>query len=162
RPDQLALQYWFYYVFNDWNNKHESDWEMIQLVFHGPDAAAALALHPHEGAYSQHEGGGRAARTSAKPQQGRSAPIGDPGGGWRVARELLLRRCLARAERRGGIRVRRHEPTERRDPAGAGSRAHGRPLGLGQGCMARVYRPLGPERVQLQQRPDRAFDQAAM
>ena len=32
-PGQLALQYWFYYVFNDWNNTHEGDWEKIQLVF---------------------------------------------------------------------------------------------------------------------------------
>jgi hypothetical protein len=28
---RLALQYWFYWYFNDWNNTHESDWEMIQL-----------------------------------------------------------------------------------------------------------------------------------
>ena len=29
----LAVQYWFYYYFNDWNNRHEGDWEMVQLVF---------------------------------------------------------------------------------------------------------------------------------
>ena len=22
-----------FYVFNDWNNLHEGDWEMIQLIF---------------------------------------------------------------------------------------------------------------------------------
>ena len=32
-PGQLALQYWIFYAFNDWNNLHEGDWEMIQLVF---------------------------------------------------------------------------------------------------------------------------------
>ena len=32
-PGKLALQYWFFYVFNDWNNLHEGDWEMIQLDF---------------------------------------------------------------------------------------------------------------------------------
>ena len=32
-PGKLALQYWLFYVFNDWNNLHEGDWEMIQLVF---------------------------------------------------------------------------------------------------------------------------------
>jgi hypothetical protein len=32
-PGQLALQYWFFYVFNDFNDKHEGDWEMIQLNF---------------------------------------------------------------------------------------------------------------------------------
>ena len=43
---KLALQYWFYYPFNDWNNKHESDWEMIQLVFDAPTAEAALGQTP--------------------------------------------------------------------------------------------------------------------
>ena len=32
-PGKLALQYWLFYVYNDWNNLHEGDWEMIQLVF---------------------------------------------------------------------------------------------------------------------------------
>ena len=41
-PGQLALQYWMFYVFNDWNNLHEGDWEMIQLNFHASDAAQAL------------------------------------------------------------------------------------------------------------------------
>jgi hypothetical protein len=26
-PGKLALQYWFFYVFNDWNDTHEGDWE---------------------------------------------------------------------------------------------------------------------------------------
>ncbi len=33
-PGQIALQYWMFYVFNDWNNLHEGDWEMIQINFH--------------------------------------------------------------------------------------------------------------------------------
>jgi hypothetical protein len=32
-PGQLALQYWLFYVFNDFNDKHEGDWELIQLNF---------------------------------------------------------------------------------------------------------------------------------
>ena len=32
-PGKLALQYWFFYPFNDFNNTHEGDWEMTQLVF---------------------------------------------------------------------------------------------------------------------------------
>jgi hypothetical protein len=59
-PDKLALQYWFFYVFNDWNNLHEGDWEMIQLVFDAPTAAEALRQSPAEVGYSQHEGGERA------------------------------------------------------------------------------------------------------
>jgi hypothetical protein len=60
-PGELALQYWLFYVFNDWNNLHEGDWEMIQLVFHAPTAAAALQTSPVEVGYSQHEGAERAA-----------------------------------------------------------------------------------------------------
>jgi Membrane domain of glycerophosphoryl diester phosphodiesterase len=59
-PDRLALQYWFYYPYNDWNNLHEGDWEMIQLVFAAASAEEALAEAPLEVGYSQHEGGERA------------------------------------------------------------------------------------------------------
>jgi hypothetical protein len=59
-PDRLALQYWFYYPFNDWNNKHEGDWEMIQLVFEAGSVEEALAEEPLEVGYSQHEGAERA------------------------------------------------------------------------------------------------------
>jgi hypothetical protein len=52
----LALQYWFYYPFNDWNNTHEGDWEMIQLVFDAVDPREALSRDPVEVGYSQHEG----------------------------------------------------------------------------------------------------------
>jgi hypothetical protein len=56
RDDRLALQYWFFYPFNDYNNKHEGDWEMIQLVFATGDVTQALAQEPLEAGYSQHEG----------------------------------------------------------------------------------------------------------
>ena len=57
---KLSLQYWLFYVFNDWNNLHEGDWEMIQLVFDAPNAAEALHRAPTEVGYSQHEGAERA------------------------------------------------------------------------------------------------------
>src|SRR3954469_2460713 len=66
RPGKLALQYWLYYVFNEWNNLHEGDWEMIQLVFDAPTAAQALKHAPSEVGYSQHEGAERAAWTDDK------------------------------------------------------------------------------------------------
>jgi len=59
-PGQLALQYWLYYVFNDWNNTHEGDWEMVQLVFDAEDARQALSREPVSVGYSQHEGAERA------------------------------------------------------------------------------------------------------
>jgi hypothetical protein len=59
-PGQLALQYWFFYPFNDFNNTHEGDWEMIQLLFEAGDAQAALGVDPSEVGYSSHEGAERA------------------------------------------------------------------------------------------------------
>ena len=59
-PGKLALQYWLFYPFNDFNNTHEGDWEMIQLVFDAADAREALAEEPVEVGYSSHEGAERA------------------------------------------------------------------------------------------------------
>jgi hypothetical protein len=56
RPGKLALQYWLFYAYNDWNNLHEGDWEMIQLVFDADDPGEALAGEPVLVGYSQHEG----------------------------------------------------------------------------------------------------------
>ena len=56
RPGRLALQYWLFYVYNDWNNLHEGDWEMIQLLFDADNARQALAGRPTAIGYSQHEG----------------------------------------------------------------------------------------------------------
>jgi hypothetical protein len=52
-PTQIALQYW---VFNDFNDKHEGDWEMIQLNFDAPTARRALDMKPALVGFSQHEG----------------------------------------------------------------------------------------------------------
>jgi hypothetical protein len=56
QPNKLALQYWLFYTYNDWNNLHEGDWEMIQLVFDTGDAREALTEEPVSVGYSQHEG----------------------------------------------------------------------------------------------------------
>ena len=53
----IALQYWFYYWFNHFNDLHESDWEMIQLAFDAGTVGAALARGPSRIAYAQHGGG---------------------------------------------------------------------------------------------------------
>ncbi|WGX95366.1 hypothetical protein [Nocardioides sp. L-11A] len=66
--DRIALQYFFFYAFNDYNNKHETDWERIQLEFEAPDAATALAeeVEPDLAVYSQHYGAEKATWGSAK------------------------------------------------------------------------------------------------
>lgn len=78
---KLALQYWFYYPFNEWNNKHESDWEMIQLNFDAATAEAALAHAPALVGYSQHEGAESAAWDDAKLEKRDGHPVVYPGAG---------------------------------------------------------------------------------
>lgn len=80
-PGRLALQYWFYYVFNDWNNKHEGDWEMIQLVFDAASAADALRRPPAEVGYSQHAGAQRASWEGPEVERRGTHPIVYPGSG---------------------------------------------------------------------------------
>jgi hypothetical protein len=59
-PDLVFVQYWFYWYYNDWNNKHESDWEGITLKFEASSVAEALEGEPVAVGFSQHEGGERA------------------------------------------------------------------------------------------------------
>ena len=83
-PGQLALQYWMFYVYNDWNNLHEGDWEMIQLNFSAPTAEAVLASgdHPSEVGYSQHTGGEKAGWGDSKLQiVGATHPVVYPAAG---------------------------------------------------------------------------------
>lgn len=51
-PDHITIQYWFFYFYNDWFNKHEGDWEMIQVML---DRTGK----PEWVVYSQHQGGTR-------------------------------------------------------------------------------------------------------
>ena len=62
-PGKLALQYWFFYVFNDFNNLHEGDWEMIQLDFDAADAARGARA-------------GIRSRSATASTRGPSAPTG--------------------------------------------------------------------------------------
>ncbi|MEN9506884.1 MAG: hypothetical protein RI958_2810 [Actinomycetota bacterium] len=57
RPGELVVQYWFFYLYNDWNDRHEGDWEMVQLVFAASTAEEALDSAPERAMYAQHEGG---------------------------------------------------------------------------------------------------------
>ena len=59
-PDRVFVQYWIYWYYNDWNNKHESDWEGITVVFEATSVDDALTVEPMAVGYSQHEGGERA------------------------------------------------------------------------------------------------------
>ena len=80
-PDKLALQYWFFYPFNDFNNTHEGDWEMIQLVFDARDAKEALAEDPVEVGYSAHEGAERASWDDERLERDGTHPVVYPAAG---------------------------------------------------------------------------------
>jgi len=59
-PGRLALQFWFFYAFNEFNNLHEGDWENVQLVFDADTAREALDRTPIRVGYSSHEGAEKA------------------------------------------------------------------------------------------------------
>ena len=73
--DLLALQYWFFYVFNNFNNTHESDWEMIQILFEVGTAEEALQVEPVSIALAQHGGGETAAWNDDKLERDGTHPI---------------------------------------------------------------------------------------
>lgn len=58
----IVVQYWFYWVFNFFNNTHESDWEGIQLTFDADSIEEILEqqLMPKAIAFAQHDGGEQA------------------------------------------------------------------------------------------------------
>ena len=103
----LAVQYWLYYPFNDFTNKHESDWEMVQVEFAASDAATALTQEPTRVGYSQHEGVEVAQWGDVKLEVvDGTHPVVHPAAG--LARQLLRRRPVPRPLGPAGVRLRRH------------------------------------------------------
>jgi hypothetical protein len=74
-PGRLALQYWFFYYFNQFNDLHEGDWEMVQLVFAADTPAEALGQEPIAVGYSQHDGGERASWDDDKLERVGDHPV---------------------------------------------------------------------------------------
>ncbi|MEH3034000.1 MAG: hypothetical protein PGN07_08155 [Aeromicrobium erythreum] len=74
--ERIALQYFFYYPFNDFNNKHESDWERIQVEFPVATVEQALETTPDAVFYAQHYGAERAAWDDPKLEKdARTHPV---------------------------------------------------------------------------------------
>jgi hypothetical protein len=72
----IAVQYWYNYYFNDFANKHEGDWEMVQVMFDEADSAEeALEQEPTRTAYSGHAGGEIADWTDKKLQKEGDRPV---------------------------------------------------------------------------------------
>jgi hypothetical protein len=71
----FALQYWFYYYFNDFNDLHESDWEGMQITFSADTPQEALATKPDKIVLFQHSGGERADWDDDKVQKEGTHPV---------------------------------------------------------------------------------------
>ncbi len=77
----FALQYWFFWYFNQFNDLHEGDWEGMQITFEADTAAEALEEEPGEIILFQHAGGERAEWEAGKAQKEGTHPIVYPAAG---------------------------------------------------------------------------------
>ncbi len=77
----LALQYWFYWYFNQFNDLHESDWEGMQIAFDADTAEEALSQEPAEMILFQHGGGERATWNESKVEKEGDHPVVYPAAG---------------------------------------------------------------------------------
>jgi hypothetical protein len=77
----FALQYWFFWYFNQFNDLHEGDWEGMQITFDAESPAAALHEEPAEIILFQHAGGERAKWDDGKVQKEGTHPIVYPAAG---------------------------------------------------------------------------------
>jgi hypothetical protein len=77
----LAVQYWFFWYFNQFNDLHEGDWEGMQITFASSDPARALEEGPEEIGLFQHGGGERARWEDPKVEKQGSHPVVYPAAG---------------------------------------------------------------------------------
>ncbi len=78
---RLAVQYWFFYYFNQFNDLHEGDWEGMQIAFDASTPREALAAGPSEIALFQHEGGEKGGWDDPKVQKEGTHPVVYPAAG---------------------------------------------------------------------------------
>lgn len=45
----VTIQYWLFYYYNDWFNKHEGDWEMIEVILDEANSPEWVVLSQHHG-----------------------------------------------------------------------------------------------------------------
>jgi hypothetical protein len=77
----LAVQYWFFWYFNQFNDLHEGDWEGMQVVFESSDPRRALEEEPSEVGLFQHGGGEKADWTDGKVEKEGTHPVVYPAAG---------------------------------------------------------------------------------
>lgn len=71
----FAIQYWFFWYFNQFNDLHEGDWEGMQVVFEASDAKRALEEGPSEVGLFQHGGGEKADWSDGKVEKEGTHPV---------------------------------------------------------------------------------------
>jgi hypothetical protein len=74
-PGKLAVEYWFYWTYNDFTDKHESDWEMAQVDFDATTPREALKTGPYEVDLAQHAGGERSPWNDPKLEKQGTHPV---------------------------------------------------------------------------------------
>ncbi|HEY75502.1 MAG TPA: PrsW family intramembrane metalloprotease [Thermoflexia bacterium] len=45
----IIIQYWLFYYYNDWLNKHEGDWEMVQVILDEMEQPQWVVVSQHHG-----------------------------------------------------------------------------------------------------------------
>ena len=161
-PGKLALQYWLFYAFNDWNNLHEGDWEMIQLVFDADDAARGARRGAGRGRLQPARGrrAGRLGRRQARARR-RHASRSCTRPPARTRTSSTRRSTSAARPRRASAATTRRGPTLDvspvvqtipSDPAAGARRVP----------VDRVRGPLGRAAAGVLQRPDRAEPEDAV
>jgi hypothetical protein len=75
RHSGFALQYWFFWYFNQFNDVHEGDWEGMQLAFRSSSVSQARSEGPSTMILFQHAGGERARWRDSKVQKEGTHPI---------------------------------------------------------------------------------------
>lgn len=77
----LAVQYWFFWYFNEFNDLHEGDWEGMQVVFEASNPQQALDEGPSEVGLFQHGSGEKADWTDGKVEKEGTHPVVYPAAG---------------------------------------------------------------------------------
>jgi hypothetical protein len=77
----FALQFFFFWYFNQFNDLHESDWEGMQLTFDADSPREALGEEPDQMILFQHAGGERADWDDEKVQTDGRHPVVHPAAG---------------------------------------------------------------------------------
>jgi hypothetical protein len=71
----FALQYWFFYYFNQFNDLHEGDWEGMQITFDATNAKQALSVGPDQIVVFQHSGGEHTSWLDSRVQKRGRHPV---------------------------------------------------------------------------------------